>query len=220
MDSRRTERKRSGRRTRDGLDRLSKTRRTTFGGTQNQVRLEFEYPGFRVSIRRVSLPYKIATLLYCFNERDEVLLLQRSQEPNRGRFSPPGGKLKTETGESPYACACREAEEETGLRITPADLHLTGLVSEYGYLGQTHWLMFLFEVTQRVTSVPPPHREGVFGFYSRAELGLLDLPDTDREQIWPLFWSHRGGFFAAHAHCNEDGTSTWTLEQSNPLRPH
>ena len=30
------------------------------------------------------LPYKIATLLYCFNERDEILLLERAQEPNRG----------------------------------------------------------------------------------------------------------------------------------------
>lgn len=181
--------------------------------------MEFECSKFRVSIRGVPLPYKIATLLYCFNERDEVLMLQRSQEPNRGRFSPPGGKLKTEIGESPYVCACREAAEETGIQITPSDLHLTGLVSEFGYLGQTHWLMFLFEVTKRFNDVPPPHREGVFGFYTRAELGMLDLPDTDREQIWPLFWSHRGGFFAAHAHCNDDGTSTWTLEQSNPLRP-
>ena len=41
----------------------------------------------------MSLPYKIATLLYVFNERDEVLLLERAQEPNRGLWSPGGGKL-------------------------------------------------------------------------------------------------------------------------------
>jgi 8-oxo-dGTP diphosphatase len=175
---------------------------------------------FHASIGGVPLPYKIATLLYCFNERDEVLLLRRSQEPNRGLFSPPGGKLKTETGESPYACACREAAEEFGATLTAKDLHLTGLISEHGYQGQTHWLMFLFEVGPRISAVPPPHREGTFGFYSRAELGVLDLPDTDREQIWPLFWSHRGGFFAAHVHCHPDGTSDWTVEQSNPFRPH
>jgi 8-oxo-dGTP diphosphatase len=164
----------------------------------------------------VPLPYKIATLLYCFDERDNVLLLRRAQEPNRGLFSPPGGKLKTDIGESPYACACREALEETGVALTPADLHLTGLVSEYGYQGQTHWLMFLFEVKPRLRQVPPPHREGEFGFYSRAELALLELPETDREQLWPLFWSHRDGFFAAHARCHEAGGSTWTLEQSSP----
>src|SRR5437867_12981835 len=56
------------------------------------------------------LPYKIATLLYCFNDQDEVLLLERTQEPNLGLWSPCGGKLHTDEGESPYACACREAK--------------------------------------------------------------------------------------------------------------
>ena len=59
----------------------------------------------------MALPYNISTLLYCFNEHEEVLLLERRKEPNLGLWSPCGGKLKTETGESPYACACREAAE-------------------------------------------------------------------------------------------------------------
>ncbi|MGH7975924.1 MAG: NUDIX domain-containing protein, partial [Limisphaerales bacterium] len=79
------------------------------------------------------LPYKIATLLYCFNERDEILLLERAQEPNKGNWSPCGGKLKTEIGESPYACAIREAKEEICVDLEISDLHLTGLISEHGY---------------------------------------------------------------------------------------
>src|SRR4051812_42890599 len=94
---------------------------------------------------RVALPYTIATLLYCFNQRDEVLLMQRLREPNKGLWSPCGGKLITGIGESPYACACREAAEELNLEITPPDLHLLGVVSEFGCEGQAHWLMFLFE---------------------------------------------------------------------------
>ncbi len=165
------------------------------------------------------LPYKIATLLYCFNERDEVLLLERAQEPNRGLWSPCGGKLHTETGESPYACACREAREEIALEIKPADLHLTGLIAEQGYQGQAHWLMFLFEVKPRLKALPAAHREGSFRFFSRATLASLNLPQTDREQIWPLFWHHRGGFFAASCHCLPDGRNEWTLEESNePIR--
>lgn len=113
----------------------------------------------------MSLPHKISTLLYCFNAADEVLLLQRTQEPNRGLWSPPGGKLKTGMGESPYACACREAQEEMGLVLKRQDLQLTGLVSEHGYQGNTHWLMFLFEVRPRLTAVPPPHAEGSFRFF-------------------------------------------------------
>ena len=165
----------------------------------------------------MALPYKIATLLYCFSEHDEVLLLERTQEPNLGLWSPCGGKLHTDIGESPYACACREAHEELGLSIAVTDLHLTGLVSEHGYAGQAHWLMFLFEVKPRLKSLPPPHREGRFQFFPRTKLDALRLPQTDREQIWPLFWKHRGGFFAAHCHCHPDGKYDWVLEQSSPL---
>jgi len=142
------------------------------------------------------------------------LLLERTREPNCGLWSPCGGKLRTDLGESPYACACREAREELGLHIKPSDLHLTGLVSEHGYEGQAHWLMFLFEVKPRLRTLPPPIPEGRFQFFAPAELPKLKLPQTDREQIWPLFWRYRGGFFAAHCHCHADGRQEWTLEEA------
>ncbi len=164
----------------------------------------------------MTLPYRLATLLYCFNEHDEVLLLERAQEPNLGLWSPCGGKLHTHTGESPYACACREAGEEMGLQLSASDLHLTGLTSEHGYQGQCHWLMFLFEVKRRLTTVPPVHEEGRFQFFPRGALDTLNIPQTDRERIWPWFWQHRGGFFAAHCHCYPDGRNEWTLQESSP----
>jgi 8-oxo-dGTP diphosphatase len=162
----------------------------------------------------MSLPYKVATLLYCFNDRDEILLLERAQEPNRGFWSPPGGKLMMEIGESPYACACREAEEEIGIKIQPGDLHLFGLISEHGYQAQTHWLIFLFEIKTRLWKLPPVHREGKFGFFRRDELASLKMPQSDVEQIWPLFWKHRHGFFAAHCHCHANGANDWTMEET------
>lgn len=164
------------------------------------------------------LPYHLSTLLYCFNEAEEVLLLERAQEPNLGQWSPCGGKLKTSVGESPYACACREAEEEAGLRLRPTDLHLTGVVSEASYLGQAHWLMFLFEVKPRLQRVPPPIREGRFAFFHPDAIQRLAVPQTDREQLWPWFWRHRGGFFAAHCRRRADGANEWILEQSTPVR--
>ncbi len=162
----------------------------------------------------MALPYRISTLLYCFNEHEEILLLHRKKEPNLGLWSPCGGKLHTDAGESPYACACREAFEEMGLAIQPQDLHLVGLISEHGYLGQAHWLMFLFEVRLRLSALPPPHPEGDFQFFPAGALAGLALPQTDREQIWPMFWRHRGGFFAAHCHTHPDGRNDWTLEES------
>lgn len=165
----------------------------------------------------MALPYKIATLLYVFDDADRVLLIERLKEPNRGLWSPPGGKLETAAGESPWACACREAHEELGFRLSPADLHLAGIVSEHGYAGTAHWLMFLFEVRPRMRSAPPSIGEGRFEFFTRSELEGLAIPDTDRQQIWPLVWQYRGQFFAAHCHCHPDGTQAWVLE-STPAR--
>jgi 8-oxo-dGTP diphosphatase len=159
------------------------------------------------------LPYKVATLLYCFNERDEILLLERAQEPNLGNWSPCGGKLKMDDGESPYVCACREAKEEIGADLSLSDLHLTGLVSEHGYQGQTHWLMFLFEVKKKLRTLPAACKEGRFEFFRRADIDSLEIAQTDRERIWPWFWKFRGGFFAAHCHCHPDGKNDWTLEE-------
>ena len=161
------------------------------------------------------MAYQIATLLYCFNSQDEVLLLQRAKQPNRGLWSPCGGKLHTDEGESPYACACREAKEELGLSISHSDLHLTGVVSEYGYEGRSHWLLFLFEVKQRLKTLPAAHREGRFQFFAREELSGLKLPETDVEQLWPWFWEHRGGFFAAHCRCSAGGRNEWKPEESS-----
>ena len=140
----------------------------------------------------MSLPYKIATLLYCFSEAGEVLLLERAQEPNRGFWSPCGGKLKMDRGESPHACACREAHEEIGLELRPSDLHLTGLISEHGYEGQAHWLMFLFEVKTKLKSLPPPMAEGRFGFFPRETIASLTIPRPTVKKS-----GHGSGSFAA-----------------------
>jgi len=166
----------------------------------------------------VSLPYRIATLLYAFDEKDRVLLIERNHQPNKGCFSPPGGKLQTDSGESPHGCAIREAKEETGIQLTFEDLHLTGIISEQGYQGNTHWLMFLFEIKLRLTDLPPDHEEGAFQWASPKDLEKLPLPGTDREKIWPLFWEHRGGFFAANCQCAKDQSDEWILLQSNPAQ--
>jgi ADP-ribose pyrophosphatase YjhB (NUDIX family) len=164
----------------------------------------------------VAAAYQIATLLYCFDEQDRVLLMERVREPNRGLWSPCGGKLEITRGESPHAAAAREAGEEIGLAARPEDLHLTGIVSEAGHAGNTHWLMFLFELKIKLKELPPPHPEGRLAFFDRREIAALPVPRTDLEQIWPLFWRHRGGFFAAHCRTRPGGEA-WSLEESIPV---
>jgi hypothetical protein len=74
--------------------------------------------------------------------------------------------------------------------------------------------MFLFEVKVKLKSLPPPMNEGRFEFFLREKIFDLNIPQTDREKIWPWFWQHRGGFFAAHCHCHADGRNEWTLEDA------
>ena len=61
--------------------------------------------------------YKIAVLVFLENQSREHLLLLRAKPPNRGVWSPIGGKLETSTGESPFECAVRETKEEKKLRL-------------------------------------------------------------------------------------------------------
>src|SRR4029077_13946848 len=118
------------------------------------------------------------------------------------------------SGESSYACACREAHEEIGLKLVPSDLHLAGIIRKRVYQGQTHWLMLLFEIKKKLKSLPPVHAEGRFEFFPRKKILDLKIPQTDREKIWPWFWQFRGVFFAAHCHCHADGRNEWTLEET------
>lgn len=163
------------------------------------------------------LPYKIAVLCYLFDEQGRVLLLHRVKPPNRHLYSPIGGKLEQAHGESPTACAAREIREEAGLDIELSDLHLTGVVSETAFEGQTHWLMFLYEVTRPVTIRPEAMTfdEGRLEWHAPGMIGQLPIPDTDKQVIWPLFWRHRGGFFAAHIDCTGPELA-WRVEQSAP----
>ncbi|MCS1407330.1 MAG: 8-oxo-dGTP diphosphatase [Verrucomicrobia subdivision 3 bacterium] len=162
----------------------------------------------------MEFPYRVATLIYCFNTGGDALLMQRKKQPNQGLWSPCGGKLNTAHGESPHMCALRETREELGISATPADFHLIGIISEHGYANEANWLIFLFKYLPWLTEIPSPIEEGTFGFFSRSEIKYLALPESDRNQIWPLFWKYRNGFFIAHCECSPTGDQ-WTLEQTS-----
>ena len=149
-----------------------------------------------------ALPFKISVLVFMHDDAGRLLLIQRTKAPNLGCWSPPGGKLETATGESPFECAVREVAEETGATITASDLHLFGMISEKGYEGQSHWLMFLFDCRKPVNGVPPTIDEGPFGFFGRDEISKIQIPATDLTLIWPVYDEHRRGFIAYRAECH------------------
>lgn len=150
-----------------------------------------------------TLAHKIAVLVFLENASGEHLLLLRAKPPNLGSWSPIGGKLETGLGESPFECAVRETHEETGVKIEPHDLHLFALIAEKAYEGSAHWLLFLFRCRRPIVDLPPEMAEGRFGFFSRDQIDLLPLPETDRAALWPIYDRHRDHFVCLRADCGE-----------------
>lgn len=164
-----------------------------------------------------SLSYKIAVLVFLENTHGEHLLLLRAKPPNFGIWSPIGGKLETGTGESPFECAVRETFEETGHRVDASDLHLFAMIAEKAYEGQSHWLMFLFRCKTPLAALPPAIAEGKFGFFSRAAIDGLPIPDTDRTALWPTYDRYRDHFVALKADCAPGKPVRVEVEQITPL---
>ena len=150
------------------------------------------------------MPHKISTLVYLHNEADELLLMRRNKAPNKGLWSPVGGKLETSIGESPYESAIREVGEEINVQIEASDLHLFAMIAEKNYEDRCHWLMFLFDCRKVLTELPPPIDEGTFSFFKEAEIENLDVPETDRSQLWRIYFKSRRDFVALRADCHSD----------------
>lgn len=163
-----------------------------------------------------SLTYKIAVLVFLENTAGEHLLLLRAKPPNLGVWSPIGGKLETEIGESPFECAVRETKEETGLTIETADLHLFAMIAEKAYEGESHWLMFLFRCKRPIPALPPTIAEGRFGFFSRAAIDALPVPDTDRTALWPTYDRFHDRFVALKADCAPGKPVRVEIEEITP----
>lgn len=164
------------------------------------------------------LPYRIAVLCYLYDGDGRVLMLHRRKSPNAGMYSPIGGKLEVGVGEGPHECAVREIEEEAGITLDRKDVHLSGIVSESAYQNETHWLIFLFEVTRPIDPAEIEHMdfdEGALEWVAPERIPELDIPATDREIMWPMVQRHRGGFFVAHIDCSKTPFD-WTLEESRP----
>ncbi|MSQ90336.1 MAG: NUDIX domain-containing protein [Phycisphaerales bacterium] len=167
-----------------------------------------------------TLPYRIAVLVYLYDEQGRLLMLHRRKPPNPGMHSPIGGKVEFHKGESPHECAVRETWEEAGIRVGYQDLRLFGIVSERAYENETHWMIFLFESTRPIAAASVTRMtfdEGALQWVPIGDIAGLALPETDRRVMWPCAQKHRGGFFMVEIDCTRDPFD-FRIVESEPRR--
>lgn len=110
----------------------------------------------------------------------------------------------------------REVREEVGLPLSDGDLHLFGMIAEKNYEDRCHWLMFLFDCRVTLDRLPPPMEEGRFAFVAPDEVAQLNIPETDTQSLWPLYFNHRRGFAALRADCAANKELKIVQEQCMP----
>lgn len=146
---------------------------------------------------------KTATLLYIKNRKDEYLLMKRKKEPNKGRLSPPGGKLDQTIAETPLACAVREAYEECSIISTESDWKLRGIICERNFPGAGNILIFLMEYGKLTDRIPEECEEGDFYFIRPDKFAEYEIPETDRLFIWDKYLKSDKEVFITGLDCTD-----------------
>jgi ADP-ribose pyrophosphatase YjhB (NUDIX family) len=117
---------------------------------------------------------KLATLVYALRD-EQVLLVRRETEPNRGLWVAPGGKI--EHGESPDECAVREMREETGLVVERPVLR--AVMTETSPRADYQWLTFIFVARDFDGTFTPAPGIGEFRWVPVDEVTKLPIPPAD-----------------------------------------
>ena len=125
----------------------------------------------------MSQPRVLAASVVVRDRRGQILLVQRGQEPNKGRWSLPGGKAQA--GEDLATTAARELSEETGLRCEVG--RQLGVVEVVASVRTYEIHVF---IAQLATGDPVAGDDAAdVGWFGRQELADLSLTDRLLEQL-------------------------------------
>lgn len=118
--------------------------------------------------------HKQPAVLCILKAGDRLLLLRRARDPNRGLYTPVGGKI--DPFESPRDAAVREAREETGISV--GAIRYCGTLVESSP-GNYNWICFVY-LAETGVAAPPPCVEGALEWVGIAGIEAIPTPVTDR----------------------------------------
>jgi 8-oxo-dGTP diphosphatase len=118
--------------------------------------------------------YKQPAVLVILKANNQFLLLKRKKEPNKGKYTPVGGKL--DPFETPYKAAIRETFEETGIEVT--NMKYCGLMVETSPI-KYNWICFVY-LSEIDYQTPPECNEGKLDWIPITNLSEIPTPATDK----------------------------------------
>ncbi|WGU92414.1 NUDIX domain-containing protein [Paenibacillus dendritiformis] len=143
-----------------------------------------------------SLP-RIGVGAVILNEENEILLVLRGRQPEKDKWSIPGGKV--DLYETLEDTTVREVMEEVGLHIQVKRLLCTAETIDPGR-GE-HWISVIFET--RVVSGEASNREEGGALQDVRWFPLSELPDNLASFTWPAIQALRSSGTAAYSGRNE-----------------
>ena len=146
-------------------------------------------------------PNVLVAAYVCVGEK--ILWIKRGIPPAVGKWAMPGGFM--ENDETPEIAACRELEEETGIRIEPTDMILVS-VSSILHVAQTH-LVFRCHLDREPTTTAT--EEAVdFGWFDEDSLPWDELAfPTIEPHVRQIYrWLRNGNFGIRIGFIDENGS--------------
>lgn len=138
----------------------------------------------------VNLGIKRTAVMVILKSDDQFLLLKRWKEPNKGMYTPVGGKL--DPFENPTDAAVRETREETGIEVSGIK-YMGSLIETSPNKYNWNCLVYLAEIPFQKE---PPCNEGELKWIKKDELLNVPTPPTDLA-IYDCILKNKPFFFNA-----------------------
>lgn len=122
-----------------------------------------------------------------FNDKNQVVLIKRGNEPKKGLWAIPGGNV--ELGEQVRETAIREVKEECNINIELRDLLgvVDLILKDSGGKVQYHYVLIDYLAQYSGGELKPQSDVSETGWFYQNELEKLDIPEVTLKVLEKAF---------------------------------
>ena len=118
-----------------------------------------------------------------FNDKNNILLVQRGQEPSQGLWALPGGVV--ELGEELKTAAKREVKEECNIEVEVGEVVsvVDLILKDHNKKVKYHYILIDYHAKYIAGSILPQSDAKAVKWFCLNELEELDVPELTRQVI-------------------------------------